>query len=199
MQNELEHLSRDPHLGPLVSMGLYTPIEPDTDVYRSLLRSIVGQQLSVKAADTIWRRFETMFEGYAEPHLLQAISTDELRTVGLSKQKAWYLKNIAEHHLVKPISMERFAPMSDEEVIADLCSIKGVGRWTAEMILMFSLARPDVFPVGDLGIRNGMEALFGKIEGTTSEISKRLSALANPWRPYRTAACRVLWNWKDRA
>src|SRR5690606_35491475 len=120
----------------------------------SLLQAIVDQQLSVKAAATIWKRFISLFgDGYPHPEVLLALSPQTLRSVGLSGQKTGYLKNIASFSLEKTLDYRKLRAMDDETLINYLTQIKGVGRWTAEMILMFTLTRPDVFPIDDLGIQ----------------------------------------------
>src|SRR5204863_2393383 len=133
----------------------YAP-KKEKDVYYTLLRSIAGQQLSVKAADTIWNRFLDLFpEKYPSAKLVMKMHEDKMRGVGFSYQKAGYLKNIAVFSLKQKMDHAHLDKMNDEDVIEYLTQIKGVGKWTVEMLLMFSLCRKNVFPSGDLGIVNG--------------------------------------------
>src|SRR3954463_1400205 len=140
------HLSKDPYLKPLVEQIELPSFIKDRDVYLDLLESIVSQQLSVRVADVIFLRFRNLFpDQYPHPEMLLALELDALRSVGLSFQKASYLRNVAQFALSHGLTLEKLQAMSDEEVVAYLTQIKGVGKWTAEMILMFSLHRPDVF------------------------------------------------------
>ena len=171
---------------------------PSGRIYYDLLASIVSQQLSVKVADVIFKRFLSLFpDNYPHPDYVVAIEFDRLRSVGLSGQKAVYLKNVAQFAIENDLEKMDWASMSDEQIIIFLTTIKGVGKWTVQMLLMFTLARPDIFPVDDLGIQQGMQRLF-KIEEQNPRLLKiRMTELAKPWRPWRTVACRYLWRWKD--
>jgi DNA-3-methyladenine glycosylase II len=191
------HLSRDPYLKPLLdSIELPAPVQ-ERNLYLDLLESIVSQQLSVRVADVIFGRFLGLFEGgFPSPEVLVATDTDELRTVGLSAQKAAYLRNVAQFALEHGLEMDKLNLMTDEEIVEYLTRIKGVGKWTAEMILMLSLNRPDVFPVDDLGIQQAMIRLYG-LEEKGRPLRIRMLEIAEPWRPYRTYASRYLWRWKD--
>lgn len=167
------------------------------DLFNSLLRSIVGQQLSGKAADTIWSRFIALFpRKKPTADALLAIDIELLRGAGLSYQKAGYLKNIALFSKEQTLDYRKLHMKSDEELIAYLTSIKGVGKWTVEMILIFTLNRPDVFPLDDLGIQQAMAKLF-KIKKTGKELKKEMIKRSMVWSPYRSLATRHLWNWKD--
>lgn len=204
----LAHLQADPVLAQIIAE---TPVlkpsasmldVPEADrLYVALLESIVSQQISTKAADAIFRRFRLLFsetadaEGYPAPVLLLQKTTDELRAAGLSFQKIKYLQSVAEFALENPLTINHVADMTDEEVIHYLTPIKGVGRWTVEMLLMFVLDRPDVFPVDDLVIRQKMVRAYGLTE-TGRPLYRRLQEIAAPWQPYRTLACRYLWRWK---
>ncbi len=181
----------------------------EDDLYLALLESIVSQQISVKAADAIFKRFVALFDpnrgevsgataGYPAPDALLAKTNEDLRGAGLSSQKVNYLKSVAEFSLTNRLDRPYFAELTDEEVVQYLLPIKGVGRWTVEMLLMFVLDRPDVFPVDDLVIRQKIVRAYGdQLEGLTGRVLiKKLHELAEPWRPYRTTACRYLWRWK---
>jgi DNA-3-methyladenine glycosylase II len=191
------HLSHDPYLKPLLdSIELPAPVQ-ERNLYLDLLESIVSQQLSVRVADVIFGRFLSLFDaGFPSPEVLAATEADVLRTVGLSAQKAGYLRNVARFALEHGLETERLSLMADEEIVEYLSRIKGVGKWTAEMILMFSLNRPDVFPVDDLGIQQAMIRLYG-LEEKGRLLRTRMIEIAEPWRPYRTYASRYLWRWKD--
>lgn len=168
------------------------------DLYQSLLRSIVGQQLSVKAAATIWQRFLDLFgDGYPDPKILLKMKDDKLRTAGLSYQKAGYLKNIARFSIEKTLDYNKLKKMSDEDLIEYLVEIKGVGRWTVEMILMFTLERHDVLPLDDLGIQNGMKHLYDIRHRNKKDLLLEMQRIAESWRPCRTLACFYIWRYKD--
>lgn len=167
------------------------------DPYGALLRSIVGQQLSVKAARTIYERLLTIFDGKVPtPQQLRDTNPDDLRAAGLSRPKISYLQDLAEHVLDGRLKTERLPALSDEDVTAELIAVKGLGQWTADMFLMFHLQRPDVLPVGDLGIRRSAKIQYGlpDLPGPTE-----LEKIAEPWRPYRTLACLYLWQSLDNA
>ncbi|MFC6999524.1 DNA-3-methyladenine glycosylase family protein [Rufibacter roseus] len=166
-------------------------------IYDALLSSVISQQLSVKAAATIKGRFLALFpESAPKPHLVLASSEEDFRNVGLSRQKASYIKSIAEHAQAGNLHQEELIFLPDEELIKRLTQIKGVGRWTAEMILMFALNRPDVMPLDDLGIYNAMKKLY-HIEEPFKVAKPRMQTLSNAWRPHRTLACRYLWRSLD--
>ena len=162
------------------------------DHYGALVRSIVGQQLSVLAARAIYGRLLERFGG--RPPTPQEILDDEpeeLRAaVGLSRAKVGFLRSLAEHVLSGELELERLDALPDEQVIAELVAVKGLGEWTAHMFLMFQLERPDVLAVGDLGIRRAIERAYG-LEALPP--APEVERIAEPWRPYRTLACRYLW------
>jgi DNA-3-methyladenine glycosylase II len=191
-----EYLRRqDPVLRRLIDEG--GPIDPATDrrrsrpdAYLALSRAIVGQQLSTKAAATIWARFEEAFDGSPTPKQVVAADDGELRAAGLSGSKTAYLKDLATRVADGELDLDRIGELSDEDVIAGLTEIKGIGRWTAEMFLIFHLGRPDVLSAGDLGIRRAIQIAYGldDLPGPTD-----MERLAEPWRPQRTLACLYLW------
>ena len=193
------HLQQEASIQPLLAQIEMPDFTPSGRIYYDLLESIVSQQLSVKVADVIFKRFISLFpDNYPHPDLVIAIEFEKLRGVGLSGQKAGYLRNVAKFALENDLEKTDWASMSDDEIISFLTQIKGVGKWTVQMLLMFTLARPDIFPVDDLGIQQGMKRLF-KIEEQNARLLKiRMTELAEPWRPWRTVACRYLWRWKDR-
>jgi DNA-3-methyladenine glycosylase II len=164
---------------------------PD-DHYGALVRAIVGQQLSVFAARAIYGRLTERFGGRAPtPREILADEPEELRAaVGLSRAKVGFLRSLAEHVLSGELELQRLDELSDEDVIAELVAVKGLGEWTSHMFLMFQLERPDVLAVGDLGIRRAIERAYGL---DTLPDAAEIELLAEPWRPYRTLACRYLW------
>jgi DNA-3-methyladenine glycosylase II len=161
------------------------------DPYEALARAIVGQQLSTKAAASIWQRVLELFGGKT-PSPAQVIAADPqaLRDAGLSWGKVSYFQDLGEKIETGELEVDRLAEMTDEEVIEELTAVKGIGRWTAEMFLIFSLGRPDVLPVGDLGIRRGAQLAHGQEELPQPA---ELEALGEPWRPHRTLASLYLW------
>jgi DNA-3-methyladenine glycosylase II len=166
------------------------------DHYGALVRSIVGQQLSTRAARAIYTRLTDRFGGRTPtPTEVIADDPDALRAAaGLSRAKVSYLRSLAEHVLDGSLELERLDSMSDEDVIAELVAVKGLGVWTAHMFLMFHLGRPDVLPVGDLGIRRAVMRRYGLDDLPAPDA---LQAIAEPWRPHRTLACRFLWRSLD--
>lgn len=184
---------RDPVLATVID-GRPPPRYPrNRDIYVCLLESIVSQQLSVRAADTIYSRFIDLFpEQYPDPVLVLRKRPETLRKAGLSRQKAGYLRNVAAFARTGGMAYEKIHRMKDEEVIAYLTRIKGVGRWTVEMLLMFPLGRPDVLPVDDLGIQKAMATLYRlRVQGP--RLKERMVRVAEAWRPYRSVACKYLW------
>jgi DNA-3-methyladenine glycosylase II len=198
LRTEIEHLSEsDPVLariidevGKLPSTRVGRP-DPD-DHYGALVRSIVGQQLSVLAARAIYGRLTERFGGRPPtPQEILADEPEELRAAaGLSRAKVGFLRSLAEHVLSGELELEKLDALGDEEVIAELVAVKGLGEWTSHMFLMFHLERPDVLAVGDLGIRRAMERAYA-LGGLPSPA--QMEAIAASWRPYRTLACRYLW------
>lgn len=170
---------------------------PSRKIYYDLLESIVSQQLSVKAATTIFNRFLLLFpDNYPHPDMLVNIEPERLRSAGLSNQKAAYLQNVARFSLANDLEGHDWDSMDDHEIIRFLTQIKGVGQWTVEMLLMFTLGRPDILPVDDLGIQQGMTKIFN-INLTGKALKLKMIEVAEPWRPWRTIACRYVWRWKD--
>ena len=166
------------------------------DLYLALLESIVSQQISVKAADSIFARFRALFpDEYPHPELLLAQTDEALRSAGLSFQKINYLRNVARFSLEKGMDYAHLDTLTDDEIVDYLIPIKGVGRWTVEMLLMFVMNRPDVFPVDDLVIRQKMVKAYQLTE-TGRPLYKQLHEIAEHWRPHRTMACRYLWRWQ---
>jgi DNA-3-methyladenine glycosylase II len=167
---------------------------PD-DAYGALVRTIVGQQLSTKAARTIYTRLVGLFgDNPPTPAELIAAEEADLRAAGLSRQKIGYLRDLAHHVHHGELELEILHELSDEEVTTRITGVKGLGQWSADMFLMFHLRRPDVLPVGDLGIRRAVEKAYGLPALPEAD---DLRTLAAPWRPWRTLACLYLWKLLD--
>ncbi len=160
------------------------------DPFKALTRAIVGQQLSAKAAATIFSRFEALFDAFPTPVQVLAVPDDRLRGVGLSAQKLGYLRDLCGRILGGELSLDVLDRMDDEAVIENLMRVKGIGRWTADMFLIFRLQRPDVLPVGDLGIVRAVQRAY-KLR--TAPSPNRLTRIGEAWRPYRSVACWYLW------
>ncbi|HQQ94924.1 MAG TPA: DNA-3-methyladenine glycosylase 2 family protein [Bacteroidia bacterium] len=195
----IKHLKKDRILGKVIDQYDFPDLQRSENIYLDLLRSIVGQQLSVKAANTIWQRFISIYPN-ADPQPVRILKTktEKLRAVGLSYQKAGYIRNIALFSQENSLEYHALSIMTDRDLVAYLTSIKGVGHWTAEMILMFSLNRLDVFPMNDQGIQNGMRALYQLSEDKKTYL-KQMDKIAEDWRPYRSIACHYIWKFKDKA
>jgi DNA-3-methyladenine glycosylase II len=165
------------------------------DAYGTLVRSIVGQQLSTKAAATIYGRLLELFGGHPPtPKQLLGADPDEMRAAGLSRAKVAYLRDLAQHVEDGALELERLPDLPDEEVAAQLTAIKGLGQWTADMFLIFHLGRPDILPVGDQGIRRAIQVEYGLRKLPDA---KRMRTIAKPWQPYRTLASLYLWSSLD--
>jgi DNA-3-methyladenine glycosylase II len=160
------------------------------DAFTALTHSIISQQLSTKAAATIARRFDALFGGIPTPAAVALVDDAQLRAVGLSSQKIRYMRDLCSRVADGSLTLEKVNELSDEDVIQSLTQIKGIGRWTAEMFLMFRLHRPDVLPVDDLGILKAVQRAYGLRKLPRAE---RLTKIGEPWRPYRSVACWYLW------
>ena len=190
----IEHYRKDPVLFQAISeLDIEIRPELNIDIYVSLLNSIVSQQLSIKVVRIIWKRFTDLFvDGYPDANQLLITEHSTLRRVGLSNSKANYLKNVAEFKLANDMSFDFLQAMTDEEIIEYLTRIKGVGKWTVQMILMFPMDRPNVFPVDDLGIQNVMKGLYD-LDLDKKELRQRLIEIADTWHPYRSLASKYIW------
>jgi DNA-3-methyladenine glycosylase II len=161
-----------------------------TNPFKALARAIVGQQLSAKAAATIFSRFEGLYECFPTPSQVLATPDERLRGVGLSTQKLGYLRDQCKRIEEGQLPLGALDRMDDEAVVAALTQVKGVGRWTADMFLIFRLQRPDVLPVGDLGIVNAVKRAYKLRKAPSPD---RLRRIGEAWRPYRSVACWYLW------
>lgn len=189
----LAHLrDADPRLRPVIERHGPPALAPTANPLQSLTRAIVGQQLSGKAAATIWGRFLDLYPGRRMPGARAILATPDarLRAAGLSGAKAAAVKDLARHVVDRKLAPARLHALPDDEVAAKLLPVRGIGPWSVDMFLMFALARPDVLPVGDLGIRKGMQLHF-KLRALPEP--PRMQQLAAPWRPYRTIASWYMW------
>jgi DNA-3-methyladenine glycosylase II len=165
--------------------------ERPADAYGALLRAIVGQQLSTKAARTIYLRVLDLFDGRTPaPEQLLEASEEDLRGAGLSGRKVSYIRDLASHVLSGELELDRLDELGDEEAIEELVAVRGLGRWTAEMFLLFHLERPDILSGGDLGIRKAVQIEYGLDETPAPE---RVIEIGEPWRPHRSLASLYLW------
>ncbi|MBN8879604.1 MAG: DNA-3-methyladenine glycosylase 2 family protein [Sphingobacteriales bacterium] len=196
----VEHLSRDKKFKKLLDNTEFHQLKKRKNIPIYLCASIMSQQLSTKVADVIYQRFLNLYER-KEPTPQQILDTpsETLRAIGLSNAKVSYVKNVAAFGIEPGMDYKKLQKMNDEEVIAYLTQIKGVGRWTVEMLLMFALGREDIFAIDDLGIQNAMIRLY-KLDRTDKKKFKAdLLRISGKWSPYRTYACKHLWGWKDNA
>jgi len=194
------HLSKDKKLKKLVESGQAHKLVKRKNICIYLCASIMSQQLSTKVADVIYKRFLNLY-GDKEPTAQQVLDTpfEKLRGIGLSNAKVNYVKNVAQFEIEFGLDAKKLAKMTNEEVIGYLIAIKGVGRWTIEMLLMFALGREDVFAVDDLGIQNAMIRLYKLDSSDKKKLKEDMLRLSKKWSPYRTYACVHLWRWKDNA
>ena len=195
MKHVYTHLSKDPRLQEIISS--HPPVEKvklTSDLFVDVLGSIVSQQLSTKAADTIWKRFELLFpDKKVTPEALLRVADDDIRASGISYPKIKYMKGFAESIVKRDLILSELFELSDDMVIERLTKVKGIGKWTAEMILMFSLGREDVFSLGDLGLRNAVAKLYEVDRDDLVSIEQ----ISQKWKPYRTYAARYLWSSLD--
>ena len=184
--------SVDPVLAKLFDCCSPVVLRPHINYFKSLTEAIISQQLSDKAATTIINRFKTLFFGKDFPSPKQVLRKSDaiLRSVGVSGAKVSYIKNLAKAIENKAVHFKDLDKISDEEIIEMLVKVKGIGRWTAEMFLIFSLGRPDVFSCGDLGLRNAIKKLYSLRKDPSL---KQLQKLSSRWQPYRTCASLYLW------
>ena len=184
--------SADPLLGQLIKNQRLEPTAPRSDYFAALTRSIIGQQVSVAAAAAIAKRFSEQTN--MSPALVVALDDDEVRAIGLSKQKASYIRDLARHFVDNPAVYNHLEQMGDDEVIADLTAVRGIGTWTAQMFLMFTLCRPDIFAPDDVGLQRAMLKLYKWEELPPKQ---QLIEISLKWQPYRTIASFHLWQSLD--
>lgn len=192
------HLSKDKKLKKLVEAQEEYKLIRKKNIHLHLCGSIISQQLSTKVAEVIYTRFLKLFNKKTPtPGDILNVPFDMLRSIGLSNAKANYVQNVCRFFTKNKITDVRLHKMSNEEFVAFITQIKGIGQWTAEMQLMFTLGREDVFSTGDLGIQQAMIRLY-KLDGSNKKnLQIQMLEIAEKWKPYRTYACRYLWDWKD--
>lgn len=191
-------LSKDKKLKKIIDQQEFLELKQRKDLFLHLVESIISQQLSVKAAQVIYNRFLALFDHKnPSPEQVLLIKPDVLRAIGLSNSKTSYVHHVARFAIEPGMEYRKLKKMSDDEVIEYLTQIKGVGRWTVEMQLMFTLGREDIFPVADIGIQNAMVELYRPRFETPKELQNKLLSISEKWIPYRTYACLHLWRWKD--
>ncbi|MEC7985064.1 MAG: DNA-3-methyladenine glycosylase 2 family protein [Myxococcota bacterium] len=196
MTSAKDILQKDPVLKPVIASITLGDVKPSKSPFTALVHSILSQQLSTQSAAAILRRFQAHVPHPCQPASILNISTQALRGMGLSGRKASYCHNIARHKQTNPRFWNGIHHHSDQEIIDELTTITGVGIWTVQMLLIFNLDRPDVFPVGDLAIRQAMGRLYN-IDVSQKESWPRLEDIARPWSPYRSIASRYLWAYRD--
>jgi len=183
---------RDPVMGGIMRRFPKVHITPRGDPFHTLSRAIVGQQISVKAAQSVWNKF-ALLVGEVKPETVLEKKRPQLRACGLSDRKVEYIADLAQHFADGKIHVHRWPGMGDEDIIAELTEVRGIGRWTAEMFLMFNLMRPDVFPLDDLGLQKGIRLCYFK----KSVSLNRMRKLGETWRPWRSVATWYLWRSLD--
>tara|TARA_B100001093_G_scaffold498702_1_gene547110 strand:+ start:58 stop:681 length:624 start_codon:yes stop_codon:yes gene_type:complete len=183
----------DKKLGKLIDAYPRDFLFTKSDPFLTLARSIVGQQISVKAAQSVWEKLILKI-GKVSPKYIIKSHSNTLKSAGLSRQKVLYLKNLANAFINKEIKMNKWKSMSDDDIINDLIKIKGIGRWTAEMFLIFNLCRPNIFPMDDIGMIKGICKLY-KLEYPIKK--EKLIQIGNKWKPYRSVATWYLWRSLD--
>ncbi len=193
----IKHLKNDIKLAPVIKQTGRIELKKRNDVFLSLCGSIMSQQLSTKVAAVIHQRFYDLFEGKPTPQKLIDINTDKLRSIGLSNSKAGYIKNVAAFAVASGLGYSKLNKMTNEEFIEYVTQIKGVGRWTAEMILMFTMAREDVFSFDDYGIQQAVIGLYNIRVKDKKKLKVKILKISGAWAPYRTYACMYLWRWRD--
>ena len=194
----IQHLSKDKKFKKILEVQEPFILQSRKKVYLQLCSSIISQQLSTKVAKVIFQRFLNLY-GKREPTANEILNTsvDKFRSIGLSNAKASYVHNVCKFFIEHKLTDARLSKMNNEEIIDILTKIKGVGKWTVEMILMFTLGREDVFAVDDLGIQQAITQLY-KLDATDKKLMKeKMLSISSKWSPYRTFACRYLWSWKD--
>ncbi len=193
----LQHLQKDKKLAKIITEPL-PPLQLKKNIPLRLMASIMSQQLSTKVAQVIYERFLQIYDG-KEPRPAQVLQTpfEVLRGIGLSNAKVSYVQNVARYCIEQKINDKKLLTLSNEEIIELLVPIKGVGHWTVEMLLMFTLAREDVFAVDDLGIQQAMTKAYNLDVADKKKLKAEMTRISLKWIPYRTYACLHLWQWKD--
>ena len=195
----IAHLSKDQQLKRLIEQHGALQLRKQKNLYLYLCYSIMSQQLSTKVATVIRKRFTDLYGGDPSPAQIVETTFEKLRAIGLSNAKVNYIQNVARFEIEKGMNHQKLSAMSNEEVIEYLTQIKGVGRWTTEMLLMFALRREDVFALDDLGLQQAVIKLYDLKHRKKKIMLNRISKISEQWSPYRTYASMYLWKWKDNS
>jgi len=195
----IAHLSKDQNLKKLIAQHGALNLKKQKNLYLYLCYSIMSQQLSTKVARVIRQRFLDLYEGEPSPQQIVDTPFEKLRAIGMSSAKANYVQNVAKFEIEKGMNHQKLAKMSNAEVIEYLTQIKGVGRWTAEMLLMFALCREDVFALDDLGLQQAVTKLYDLKHRKKKILLNKIAKISEQWSPYRTYASMYLWRWKDNS
>ncbi len=196
----IEHLKKDKKLGAFISEPVHERIKTHKNIPLQLMASIMSQQLNTKVAKIIYHRFLALYKN-KEPKPQQILDTpnETLRAIGLSNSKVSYIKNVAAFCVEQKITDKKLHAMSNEEISELLTQIKGVGKWTVEMLMMFALGREDVFSIDDYGVQKAMIKIYKLDKLDKKQLREKLIKISNKWSPYRTYGCLYCWRWKDNA
>lgn len=192
------HLSKDKKLAKFIVQHEPFTLQSHKNICLRLCASIMSQQLSTKVAQVLHRRFLELYDG-KEPSPEQIVATpfEKLRGIGMSNAKTQYVLNVAQFAIDHKLNDQKLQKMSNEEIVELLTQIKGVGKWTVEMLLMFTLGRPDIFSMDDYGIQSAMKKIYKLDDSNKKDFKEKLLKISGKWSPYRTYACLHLWHWKD--
>ena len=191
--------AHDAALKPVIGRAGLCTIRPHKNYYQELVESIISQQLSIKAAATILKRFIDLFGGtFPSPEQILGKDIEAYRGVGLSRGKAAYVRHLAQHVIDGKVKFDHLDGLSNDDVIKELTAVKGIGEWTAHMFMMFCMGRLDVLAHGDLGVKNGIQKLYGLKTQPDAAMVQRI-AKKNQWHPYETVACWYVWKSLDNA
>jgi DNA-3-methyladenine glycosylase II len=193
----IDHLNKDRKLSKIIAVHEPFELKPRKNICLRLCASIMSQQLSTKVAAVIYQRFLDLYGGEPQPDDIVNTPFEKLRAIGLSNAKTQYVLNVAQFALDNDLSDRRIKKLSNEEIIELLTQIKGVGQWTVEMLLMFTMAREDVFAVDDYGIQVAMKKIYKLEEHDKKSLRSEMLRISKKWAPYRTYACLHLWHYKD--
>jgi DNA-3-methyladenine glycosylase II len=195
----VKHLSKDPKMKKLIGQHGIFKLNKQKNLCLYLCYSIMSQQLSTKVADIIQQRFLNLYDGEPTPQQIVDTPFEKLRGIGMSNAKVSYVQNVARFEMERGMDHKKLSKLTNDEVIEYLTQIKGVGRWTTEMLLMFALCREDVFAIDDLGLQNTIIGLYELKHRKKKTLQASLLKISEQWAPYRTYACMYLWRWRDNA
>lgn len=195
--DHLEHLHKDKKLSKVIATQVPITLQKRKNVHVQLCASIISQQLSTKVAEIIYQRFLGLFETEAPTNEeILELSFEKLRSIGLSNSKTHYIRNVCEFFIEEKLTDAKLHKMTSDELLEKLVQIKGVGKWTVEMLMMFTLGYEDVFAVDDLGIQQSMTKLYKLDASDKKKMKADMLRISKKWSPYRTYACRYLWGWQ---